>query len=131
VATEVRTPEQHLLALGAAINSTGQTYVEISKFPFSIRGFDTYFRAQPEMFQWGVHSLVARDALIDLLNQSASTFSWQLMCQASAQASDRLCALNVGAIEVAVTDSQGKLVKRVLWYDRCRDCPPPEDSLNR
>jgi hypothetical protein len=78
---------------------------------------------------------VARDTLIDLWNQSATTFSWQLMCQAS----DRVCALNVGAIEVAVTDSQGRPVtdshgkpaKRVLWYDRCRDCPSPEDPSSR
>jgi hypothetical protein len=37
-------------------------------------------------------------------------FPGRLMCQASAQASDRFCVLNVGAIEVAVTDSQGKPV---------------------
>ncbi len=91
------------------------------------------------MFQWGVYSAVARDALIDLLNQSATTFSWRLMCQGSSQASDRLCALNLRAIEVAVTDSLGKPVtdslgqpeKRVLWYDRCKDCSPPEDPPNR
>ena len=118
VPSEVRTAKQHLLALGAAINSTGQTYVDISAVPGSARGFDTYFRAQPEVFQWGVHSAVARDALIDLLNQSASTFSWGLLCQASAQARDRLCALNIGLIEVAVTDSQGKPAKRVLRFDR-------------
>src|SRR5204862_1423409 len=119
-----------LLAIGAALNSTGPIHVDISAVPGKPRGFDEAFRAQPEVFQWGVHSVVARDALVDLLNQSATTFSWLLMCQASAQASDRFCALNVGAIEVAVTDSQGKPAKRVLWYDLCRDCPP-EDSLNR
>ncbi len=135
VPNEVRTAMKHLLAIGAALNSTGPIHVDISAVPGSTRGFDTAFRAQPEVFQWGVHSTVARDALIDLLNQSATTFSWHLMCQASAQASDRLCALSLGAIEVAVTDSQGRPVtssqgtplKRVLWYDRCRDCPPAGD----
>jgi hypothetical protein len=138
VPTETRTARQHLLALGAAISSTGPTRVTIRAVPYSPDGFDRAFRAQPAVFQWGVNSAVARDALIDLLKQSATTFSWRLMCQGSTQPSDRLCALNLGAIEVAVTDSLGKPVtdslgnpeKRVLWYDRCRDCPPPE-PLNR
>jgi len=135
VPSETRSALQHLLALGAAISSTGPIRVSISAVPGNPRGFDQAFRAQPEVFQWGVYSAVARDALIDLLNQSATTFSWRLMCQARAQASDPLCALNLRAIEVAVTDSLGKPVtdslgnpeKWVLWYDRCRDCPPAED----
>jgi hypothetical protein len=139
VPSETRSALQHLLALGAAISSTGPTRVTISAVPANPRGFDKAFRAQPEVFQWGVYSAVARDALIDLLNQSATTFSWWLMCQGSIQASDRLCALNLRAIEVAITDSQGKPVTdsqgkpamRVLWYDRCRDCPPLEDPVNR
>lgn len=127
VPSEARGAEEHLRAVGAAINSTGQTVIQIDVFPGGKPGaFDKVFRAQPEVFQWGVHSVVARDALIDLLNQSATTFSWHLMCQASAQSSDRFCALNLRPIEVVVTDSQGKPAKRVLWYDRCRDCPPPE-----
>jgi hypothetical protein len=131
VPSEARTAMKHLLAIGAALNSTGPIHVDVSAVPGNPRGFDNAFRAQPEVFQWGVHSVMARDALIDLLNQSASTFSWQLMCQASAQARDRMCALNVNLIEVVVIDSQGKPAKRVLWYDRCRDCAPPEDSLSR
>jgi hypothetical protein len=126
VPNEVRTAEQHLLALGAAINSTGPTHLDISAVPGSARGFDIAFRAQPEVFQWGVHSVVARDALIDLLNQSASTFTWVLYCQASAQARDRLCALTVRLIEVAVTDSEGKPAKRVLTFDRCENCSPAD-----
>jgi hypothetical protein len=123
---ETRTSEQHLRALGAAISSASPIHVVISTVPGSRHGFDNAFRAQPEVFPWGANRVVARDALIDLLNQSATTFSWHLMCQASAQPSDRFCALNLGAIEVPMTDSQGKpltdshgrSVKRVLWYDR-------------
>jgi hypothetical protein len=118
VSSEARTAMKHLLAIGAALNSTGPIHVDISAVPGKPSGFDEAFRAQPDVFQWGVHSAVARDALVDLLNQSATTFSWHLMCQASAQASDRLCALSLRAIEVAVTDSQGNPAKRVLWFDR-------------
>jgi hypothetical protein len=86
------------------------------------------------VFPWGAYSAVARDALLDLFNQSATTLSWRLMCQASAQASDRFCVLNVGVIEVPVTDSNGKPVTdshgkpvmRGLKYDRCRNCSPDE-----
>jgi len=127
VPSEPRTAKQHLLALGAAISSTGRTLVQIDVFPGGKPGaFDSVFRPQPEVFRWGAYSAVARDALVDLFNLSATTFSWQLKCQASAQASDRFCVLNVGVIEVAVTDSKGKPVidskgKPVTWglkYDR-------------
>src|SRR5262249_1173737 len=132
VPSETRTALQHLLALGAAISSTGPIRVSISAVPGNPRGFDDAFRAQPEVFPWVVYSALARTGLIGLLSQSATTFSWQLMCQGGAQPIDRLCALNLRAIEVAVTDALGKPVtdslgkpeKRVLWYDRCKDCPP-------
>src|SRR5262249_10777376 len=108
VPSEPRTAEGHLRALGAAISSTGPSRVIISAFPYAVGpygvsgAFDRVFRAQPEVFPWGAYSLVAREALIDLFSQSATTLSWRLMCQASAQARDRFCVLNIGAIEVAV-----------------------------
>jgi hypothetical protein len=122
VPSESRTAEGHLLALGAAISSAGSVPVQVSAFPHGHpHGFDHLFRSQREEptpyfiqsyppFRWGAYSVVARDALIDLFNQSATTFSWRLRCQASAQASDRFCVLNIGVAEVAVTDSQGKPV---------------------
>jgi hypothetical protein len=121
VPTEARTAYQHLDALVAAINSVQPIRLVIN-IPFGFRpdSFDRAFRAQPPVFQWGVQSTVARDALIDLLNQSATTMSWHLMCQASAQASDRFCALNVGLIQVSTTDSQGKPAKTPLLFDRGR-----------
>jgi len=126
VPSEARSAMQHLRALGEAISKSGPIRVVVSAVPAKPDGFDRAFHAQPGVFPWGAYSAVARDALIDLLNQSATTFSWRLMCQASAQASDRFCVLNMGAIEVTVTDSQGKDAKRVLWYDRCRNCSPDE-----
>jgi hypothetical protein len=137
VPREARSAMQHLEALGAAVSSTASIRVGVAAVRVRPRGFDIAFRAQPEVFTWGAYSAVARDALVDLLNQSATTFSWQLRCQP--RAVDVLCALTLSAIEVAVTDSQGKPVTdsqgqpamRVLWYDRCRDCPPTEDPVNR
>jgi len=151
VPSESRTAEDHLRALGDAISSAGSVPVEVSAFPYGHpHAFDHLFRYQKDeptpyfmqsypRFRWGVYSVVARDALVDLFNQSATTFSWRLKCQASARASDRFCVLNVGVAEVAVTDSRGKpvtdskgkLVTRGLKYDRCKDCPPAGDPLNR
>jgi hypothetical protein len=133
VPSEARTAEGHLQALTAAISSTASLPVHINAFPGGHPdAIDRLFRPQAEVFPWGVSSAVARDALVDLFNQSATTFSWRLKCQASAQASDRFCVLNVGVLEVAetdsngkpVTDAKGKLVTRGLKYDRCKDCPP-------
>jgi hypothetical protein len=136
VPSEARSAMQHLEALGAAVSSAASIRVGVAAVRARPRGFDIAFRAQPEVFSWGAYSAVARDALVDLLNQSATTFSWQLRCQP--RAVDVFCALTLSAIEVAVTDSLGKPVtdslgkpeKRVLWYDRCKDCPP-EDPPNR
>jgi hypothetical protein len=91
------------------------------------------------VFRWGVYSAVAREGLVELFNQSATTFSWSLKCQPSVQTSDRFCVLNIGVIEVPmidskgkpVTDSQGKQVNRGLTYDRCKDCPPATDPAKR
>jgi hypothetical protein len=66
VPSEARTAMKHLLAISAALNSTVPIHVDISAVRGKPGGFDEAFRAQPEVFQWGVHSVVARDALIDL-----------------------------------------------------------------
>ena len=124
VATEERTPEQHLLALLAAATSATGTSI-VTGGQGGPGGFDRVFRAAPPRFQWGVDGMVARDALIDLLTRSATTFSWRLKCQASARLEDRFCVLNLAMIEVAVTDAQGQPATRVLKFDRCGDCPPP------
>jgi hypothetical protein len=141
VPSEARTAEGHLQALTAAISSTASLPVHINAFPGGGHpdAIDRLFRPRAEVFPWGVSSAVARDALVDLFTQSATTFSWKLKCQASAQARDRFCVLNVGVIEVAetdsqgkpVTDSRGKPVTRGLAYDRCRDCSPEERPLKR
>jgi len=83
VPSEVRTASQHLRALVAAINKVQPIRLEYGPFGFRPDDVDKAFRAQPPVFQWGVHSTVARDALIDLLNQSATSMPWHLMCQAS------------------------------------------------
>jgi hypothetical protein len=124
-----RTPQGHLAAFAAAVVAATGTRLDLSAIPFKPHGFDDAFRARPERFSWGAQSMVARDALIDLLNRSATSFSWRLKCQASAQPDARFCVLNLGPVAVAITDSNGKPDTRPLWFDRCVDCPALQQVL--
>ena len=117
-----RNPEAHLRALAAAV--TGATGVLLDPAWYG-NGFDRLFHSSPARFTWGASDMVARDALIDLLQRSATTFLWRLQCQPSARPEDRFCALNMSMLEVSVTDAQGNPGTRVLKFDRCGDCPPP------
>ena len=121
VPSEARTASQHLRALVAAINKVQPIRLEVNvAFGFRHDDFDRTFRAQPPVFPCGVQAVVAREVLIDLLNQSASTMWWQLLCQSSAQPSDRFCVLGVSLIQVPTTDSQGKPAKTSMLFDRGR-----------
>lgn len=122
VNAEERTPLKHLSALLDAIGVASGVKIELGMYRTD--GFNREFRSAPASFQWGARGVVARDALIELLDKSATTFLWSLKCQPSARAEDRFCALNMHMIEVAITDAQGKPATRVLYFDRCGDCPP-------
>jgi hypothetical protein len=128
VPTEERTPREHLQALLSAVTSA--TGVDIKTG--GAGDINIPFHAFPPQFKWGVSNGIARDALIDLLDRSATTFSWHLKCQPSGRPEDRYCVLNMPMLEVAVTDSQGLPAKRVLFFDRCGNCPrlpPPPPAL--
>jgi hypothetical protein len=122
ITTEERTPLQHLSALLDAIAVASGVKIELGMY--RVDGFNREFRSEPASFQWGATGAVARDALIELLDKSATTFLWSLKCQPSARAEDRFCVLNMHMIEVAITDAQGKPATKVLYFDRCGDCPP-------
>jgi hypothetical protein len=124
IAQEERTAQGHLDAFAVAVSVSAGKRLEASAVPAKAHGFDEAFRARPERFPWGAEPMVARDALIDLLSRSATSFSWRLRCQASSQADARFCVLNLGPVEVAVTNANGEPSRGVLWFDRCGDCPP-------
>jgi len=116
-----RNPQAHLFAFAAAVSTV--TGVRLEPLWYG-DGFDRLFRSSPARFTWGVNNAVARDALIDLLERSATTFLWNLECQSSARPEDWFCGLNMHMLEVSVTDPQNKPAKRVLKFDRCGDCLP-------
>jgi len=124
VPAEERTAKDHLIALGAAVTAATGMTMYVSALPFQSAGFDKLFRANPGRFSWAAEHKIARDALVDLLSKSATSFSWRMNCQASTQANARFCVLNVNPVSVAITNVNGQPDKRALWFDRCGDCPP-------
>jgi len=67
--------------------------------------------AEGGALDWGASGVSARDALIDLLSHSATTFTWRLYCQPGAKASD-FCVVNLMRVQS-------------LEFDRCKDCATP------
>jgi hypothetical protein len=76
-------------------------------------------------------TMTARDALIDLLDRSATTFYWDMRCLGTLSVRYNECHMNVGPLEITAVGPDGKpnnpsgqIVtlssgQRVLEYDRC------------
>ena len=118
-----RAPSQHLAALITAIGQGRGPLTELSLA--NVQSFDRLFRSSPDRFQWGVTGVVVRDAMIDLLQRSATSFYWNANCFSSFKAEDRGCVVNMEVLQVTVTDPQGKPANRFLQFDRCGNCPAP------
>ena len=81
------------------------------------------------LFEWGAATVRAREALLNLLEQSSTTMTWQLLCRPSAQPQDQFCVLNVAPLIVTAPRADGSPRKHYLLYDRCATCPPPGRHL--
>jgi hypothetical protein len=75
-------------------------------------------------FAWGVTRMMARDALIGLIEPSATTLKWQLLC--NPEPWDRNCVLNLSPIQVIAGGPEDSPAKKAKIYDRCKKCPPQE-----
>jgi hypothetical protein len=71
-------------------------------------------------FPWGTNA-VAREALIDLIELSAATLSWNVRC--SAEPWDRNCVLNLNPIQIPVKMQDGTTVMKAITGDRRRRDP--------
>jgi hypothetical protein len=69
-------------------------------------------------FAWGATKMSAREAIIDLLEGSATSMTWRLLCESEG------CYFNLLPIEVVIQDSDGQFIRKTLSYDRCKKCPP-------
>ena len=79
---------------------------------------------RPYVFRWGASGVPAREALLSLLEGSASTLTWYVTCHPSPDPANRLCNFSVVPLTVVVVGPDGKASKRSLAYDRCTKCPP-------
>lgn len=113
VPTAKRTPWETFEAFCQAVSdATGITVVP--SCPSLRPSYDELFTAggNPEI-TWGVESVNARRALIDLLSRSATTLSWHLNYAPSPD--DQFYVLNASPILLPSREQ--------VLYDRCGDCP--------
>jgi hypothetical protein len=80
------------------------------------------------LLDWGVPSAMpARQALVDLLANSKTTFDWQVACQIGIQSAGE-CTLSLRPTTVSMRSKNGKPRLKELRFDRGRpDVPPPPD----
>jgi hypothetical protein len=124
VPPQERSVTEHFKALCAALGSffgmdiryfDGNAYINGTSL------FEQHFAAQPARFTWGTSGQTARDAVIGLLERSATTYSWQLRCEDAATPKDRLCVLNIAQVEVTITDAAGHSFNTTRVLKRFRD----------
>jgi len=124
----VRTATAHLGSICDAAAPLADVTLVCSAAGFNEDWFEKLFAAPQGKLEWGSSGTSARDALLDLLGGSATTFSWRLNCVPGAP-HGQYCVLNVVPIPVLKPDRQGIVRVGRLEYDRCSTCaPPPRDG---
>jgi hypothetical protein len=147
VPDEVRTAAGHVNAICDAVTkATGVLILRSDAYTDQFYAFNglipdvntlisgTQQVLQAYSFSWGTSGVPARDALVSLLQGSATTLTWRMMCGPSTTPQNRDCALNLHPMTVIVTGPDGQPAKRSLQYDRCAKCPPlasPQVILQR
>lgn len=123
VPAAIRAPIEHLRALAGALTTSTGMQIEANIGAIGWR-FNQFFTGTGNlMFEWGAEQRQAREALIDLLTRSATTFSWRFNCQPAESAQDRFCVLGLVPIMVPRTNSRGELIREMITFDRCKKCP--------
>ncbi len=89
--------------------------------------FNDLFAATPaenQPFVWGTANanMIARDALIDLLEHSATTQFWDLACTGTGSFRYNVCTMTAGAVEIVTAGPDGRLARKQITYDRCGGC---------
>jgi len=122
VPSAIRAPIEHLRALAEALTTSTGMQIEDSIGAIGLRFNQAFTGTGNLWFEWGAEQRQAREALIDLLNRSATTFSWRFNCQPSESAQDRFCVLALVPIMVRRTNSRGEVIREAIAFDRC--CSP-------
>ena len=127
VPQQERSATEHFRELCATLSSFLNMKIKYFDGSIALNGetaFEQHFAAQPVHFTWGTNGMAARDAILDLLERSATTYSWQFLCEDASTPQARLCVLNITQVEVTKSDSSGRPYNAVLEWDRCPSCAP-------
>jgi hypothetical protein len=132
-----RTPTEHFRALCAALTVSSGVTVD---FNGGFRPVEVLFLPngnmpphviwseadkEPILIEWGAPGIPAQEALISLLDPSATTLSWELRCPAGEGRQGRRCLLSIVTIDITSTLPDGSTsAGRQMLYDRCTNCPP-------
>lgn len=119
-----RTASDHFLAICAALSPASSMRVDCLAVGLNEDWYEKLFAAPGGTLEWGASGMNARDALIDLLDHSATTFSWRLLCGAPGAFDGHSCSLNLDPIRFAKTAADGSIKVERLEYDRCNSCAP-------
>jgi hypothetical protein len=123
VPVEARTATQHFVAVLSQVSLAAGIGMEFSPDTVTLTpGFDPFeahFGADPIRFPWGTSGTVARDAIVDLLDRSATTYSWSLGCEPGHSTK---CYFSLGEIQITVTGTNGRPMNKMVLYDRCGAC---------
>jgi hypothetical protein len=127
-----RTARNHMLALISAVAAAGNGlemffFSQVESVSGRQDAFNYLFAAAPadnHPFPWGTNrpNMTARDALIDLLGRSATTFFWDMRCRGTGSEKYNICVLNLGPLEITTVGADGRPMERQLRYDRCGGC---------
>jgi hypothetical protein len=133
VPIESRDPSGTIEAFRQAVSSVTGVKLQMTCSVIGVSFNEIFTAGEEPTFTWGVKSTNARTALSDILGHSATSLSWQLNCQPSAQPEDRFCVLNVRPITFTETNGRGLSSQKTILFDRCGNCPklprgipPPE-----
>lgn len=80
--------------VGAAVSRETGVYVDVSTGGLAGNAVDRSM-SPPRWAEWGVERRTARQALMNLLGQWPSRYTWRLFCEPSLRGKRRLCVVNI------------------------------------
>jgi len=122
VPVEKRTASEHAQAVMDAVASATGTATLVENSLDSFYSANGYMVREPTtdaerpymLFEWGASGVSAREALIDLLKNSATTMSFGVACIPDERHGNRQqCRIGFHALAIN---------GRMIWYDRCTKC---------
>jgi hypothetical protein len=132
-------PSQHLADLCAELSAATRAHIVFmgpsGNYPleqiYMPNGHAGRFGSREDLtVAWGAQGVSAREALINLLEPSATTLDWHFICRA-----DRSCFIQVSPIAFNVAMPDGQTGWKTMLYDRCTvNCPKlvqPPPPLNK